>query len=98
MAQFAFTNLGLYLARNYYDGHANTLLFDLKKGVIERFCPGQGKDNRAMNVLDRQIETLFGLVLPRWKYRGIVDAPTTAIQEITDDKELCVAHACIIVC
>jgi hypothetical protein len=92
-ARYVVCNFGLYPDRDFSEGHSNTLLFDLKNRAIERFCPGTGKDNRALNELDRQIKVSFKLILPLWKYRGIVDAPTKAIQDITRDKEFCVAHS-----
>ena len=73
--RFCITNLGIYREGILSDGHANALVFDTKRKVIERHDP-HGRNGVRGDVLDLELAQLFQTVLRRWKYEGtIASAP-----------------------
>jgi hypothetical protein len=89
--RFTICNLGLYdtLQR---DGHANSLIFDNKNMLIERFDPGVGN---TTDPYDPVIEHLFKTKIPHYTYVGTkLAAPRLNIQQIVDSFDgLCVTFS-----
>mgnify|MGYP006084083921 FL=1 len=94
--RFAVCNLGLYFgAFDQHDGHANGLVFDLSRRVLERFEPA-GRKSSVLDAYDVVIERLFlSRLPPGWKYEGTrASAPHRGVQERADSFDgMCVTHS-----
>ena len=79
--RFTICNLGIYdTLKN--DGHANSLIFDNKNMIIERFDPDAGN---TTDPYDGVIERLFKVNIPMYTYVGTkLAAPRLNIQQIAD--------------
>lgn len=88
---FIVCNFGLYGSGNMMNGHANSLLFDLRRKKIERFEP-MGRDEDRF---DDIIRLLFRDVLPEWTYVGTkLAAPARGPQAVYDSIDgLCVTYS-----
>lgn len=84
-------NLGLYRTSGLVVGHANALLFDAERHVIERYEP-TGDSNRK---IDTTIEGLLHKEFPKWTYIGTRHAaPKRGPQLIADAfRGLCVTYS-----
>ena len=81
--RFLLANLVIYMQKyDSEDGHSNSLIIDVKRGVVERFEP-HGRD--ITDIEDLKIETLFKAKLPDFQYVGTRKAsPKRGVQSIAD--------------
>ena len=86
-------NFGVYQGERLDMGHANALVFDIERSVIERFEPA-GLHSLAGGE-DTTIEILFRHLMPEWNYIGTRRAGIErGVQSRADTRHgLCVAYS-----
>lgn len=67
--RFVICNFGIYLGDFGENGHANALIFDTRKHLVERFEP-YGYDPRYAAVDDTMRRDLVAALGPEWRYIG----------------------------
>lgn len=91
---FVVCNFGLYPKTDLLQGHANALVFDVKRRVIERYEPMGRADKN--DTLDRVLKTRFETMMGKgWTYYGTLrSAPRRGAQAISDAfAGLCVTYS-----
>ena len=81
--RFIIANLGIYMQEyDSQDGHSNSIIIDVSRGVVERFEP-HGRNDTDME--DLKIEKLFKAKLPDFEYFGTrKTSPKKGVQSIAD--------------
>ena len=90
--RFMVLNMGLYPGDELQVGHANALVFDLRRKMIERYEPSGLTSSHIDGVLKR----LFAKTLPSWSYVG--HRMSKGAQELADSFDgMCVTFSLLYV-
>lgn len=94
--RFVVCNVGIYPGAQLVNGHANAIVFDLARKIVERYEP---EGNERQSRLDAEISTTFTTALPGWTYIGTsIAAPRLGPQRQGDSyKGLCVTFSLLYV-